>query len=98
MFCTAAVYPPFPAVVTALLCSQWAWWNKIFQLEHVLRSVVWSIHSLISLFNMAVCAQMVIPFDTRTVSAIFFSPARARVNYLPFSIYLINRSRVSTGL
>ena len=90
------VYSPFPAVVTALIFSQCAWWKNNLYLAHILRSVDCRIHSLISSLKITICGSRVIPFDIITVSEIFWPPALA--NYPPFSNCLISRARGSAGL
>ena len=46
MFCTAAVYSPFPTVVTAFLLSRCDWWKEILKCANVFWSVILCLHSL----------------------------------------------------
>ena len=62
-FFTIAVYPPFPEVVTALLCSWCDQWNNRLYFSHVFWSVVWRLHSWMSSLKIPDCAKWVIPLE-----------------------------------
>ena len=95
MFCTTAVYPPLPELVTALLYSRRYRCKNILKVEHVLRSVVCRLRSMISLLNLDVCAKRVIPLYTIILLSIVCPTARA--NHLPFSNCSIKQDRGSAG-
>ena len=80
MFCTAAVYPPFTTVVTALFCSRCDWWKKNEFRPHV-RLTDFSLHSIMSSLKISVCAIRVITIDTIITLDIVWPPDLA--NSLP---------------
>ena len=96
MFFTVAVYPTFPAVVTALFCSRRAQWKNNLYFTHVLRSADCRLHFLMSSLKIPVYARRVILFDIIMVSEIVWTPAPA--NYLPFSNCSISWARGSEWL
>ena len=95
IFCTVVVYPPFPAVVTAIFCSRCARWKNNLYFAHVLRSADCCLHSLVSSLKIPVFASRVIYFDIIIASEIFWPPALA--NSLPFSNYSISQARGLAG-
>ena len=95
MFCNAVVYSHFPAVVTALLCSWSDIWREISKLAHVLSSVYYFLHYFTSSLNLAICAKMVIPFDTIITLLIVFPPALE--NSFTFSRGLMRGVKGSAG-
>ena len=55
---------PFPAVVTAILCSQWSWQKKVLNPAHVSRSVVCHLQSQMYSLKFDVCSKRVFPLET----------------------------------
>ena len=95
MFCTVAVYPHFSLVVTALFCSQCAWWENNLYFAQVFRLADFCLHSLMSSLKVPVCVSRVIPFDIIVALEIFWIFALA--NSLPFYNSLVSRAMVSAG-
>ena len=69
--------------------------ENVLKPAHVLRLVVFRLHSWMYLLKVAVCDKLVITVDTITELSIIWPPTHE--NSLPFSNFLIKRARGSVG-
>ena len=90
------VYPPFPAVFTALLCSCCALWKIVLKLARVFSSVVCLLSYLMYSLKVAICTKRIIHFDNIIALEIMCPHDIAKSR--PLFSWLTIQERGSTGL